>query len=276
MQAKKKVLILAKTYPTPSKKYVETSCVAGIEEDGKMIRLYPVPYRLLEEHQQFGKWQWVEVLTEKAYDDQRKESHRVLLGENSPKILQRISTAHWDKRFAMLDKIPTFASFPEMDAARERQGVTLAILKPKRITALEIEKEPNPRWTEGELEKLRRDLSQPDLFSSSQNHGKWMKELRKMPYHFYYRYICDEAGEEVERRLKITDWEAGALYWNCAGSLDWEIKFRQKYEQEFMQRNILFLMGNIHRFPHQWLIISVIYPPKIKQTEEQSAQASLF
>ena len=101
MRIRKRVLILAKTYPSPSKKYVETSCVAGIEENGKMIRLYPVPYRLLEKHRQFGKWQWVEVLTEKAHDDQRKESHRVLLDENSPKILKKIGTDHWGGRFEM-------------------------------------------------------------------------------------------------------------------------------------------------------------------------------
>lgn len=273
MRIRKTVLILAKTYPTPSEKYTETSCVAGIEENGEMIRLYPVPYRLLEKYQQFGKWQWIEVLTEKAHNDHRKESHKVLLDSNSPKILKKIDTKHWDKRFEMLDKIPMFTSFQELDTAREQQGVTLAILKPKRIEALEIEKEPNPEWTPEELEKLRHDSSQPDLFS---NPSKELKQLRKMPYHFYYRYICDEGGKEVARRLKITDWEAGALYWNCSISSDWEMKFRQKYEQEFMQKDILFLMGNMHQFPHQWLIISVIYPPKIKQTEEQSAQASLF
>jgi hypothetical protein len=34
----------------------------------------------------------------------------------------------------------------------------------------------------------------------------------------------------------------------------------------------MFLMGNQHRFPHQWLIISVIYPPK--QKSEESPQGS--
>ena len=34
-----RVLILCKTYPSPSSKYAETSCVAGMTEDGKFIRL---------------------------------------------------------------------------------------------------------------------------------------------------------------------------------------------------------------------------------------------
>ena len=42
-----RVLILCKTYPSPSAKYAETSCVAGMTEDGRLIRLYPVPFRLV-------------------------------------------------------------------------------------------------------------------------------------------------------------------------------------------------------------------------------------
>lgn len=56
-----RILILAKTYPSPSAQYVETSCVAGISQDGSMRRLYPVPFRMIEEGQQFKKWQWIDV-----------------------------------------------------------------------------------------------------------------------------------------------------------------------------------------------------------------------
>ena len=45
------ILILAKTYPSPSALHVETSCVAGINAQGEMRRLYPVPFRLIEEGQ---------------------------------------------------------------------------------------------------------------------------------------------------------------------------------------------------------------------------------
>jgi hypothetical protein len=36
----------------------------------------------------------------------------------------------------------------------------------------------------------------------------------------------------------------------------------------------MFLMGTIHRFPDQWLIVSLIYPPK--PTLQELAQRSLF
>ncbi len=75
-----KILILAKTYPSPSAQHVETSCVAGINEQGAMRRLYPVPFRLIEEGQKFKKWQWIEVRVEKANKDHRAESHKLSLG----------------------------------------------------------------------------------------------------------------------------------------------------------------------------------------------------
>lgn len=54
-----RILILAKTYPSPSAQHVETSCVAGINEQGAMRRLYPLPFRLIEEGQKLKKWQWI-------------------------------------------------------------------------------------------------------------------------------------------------------------------------------------------------------------------------
>ena len=74
-----RVLILCKTYPSPSAKYAETSCVAGMTEDGRLIRLYPVPFRLVADDQQFKKWQWITARFEKARNDHRPESHRVFV-----------------------------------------------------------------------------------------------------------------------------------------------------------------------------------------------------
>lgn len=272
---KKKVLILAKTYPSPSTKYIETSCVAGIEASGRMIRLYPVPFRMMERSQQFSKWQWIEVLTGPAANgDNRPESHRIGLSADSPQMLSVLKPEQWGERARHLASVPTFDSFAAVKAASETQGISLALLKPKQILELLIEKEKNPQWTREEMDKLSQEAGQPDLFSDPKKLAD-VPMLRKMPYRFYYRYLCSEEGQDIEYRHKITDWEAGALYWNCRKSPDWEQKFRAKYGQEFIhEREVWFLMGNMRRFPSQWLIISVIYPPK--QTPEQAATLSLF
>lgn len=43
-----RILITVKTYPTLSAKYGELVCTAGLREDGSWIRIYPVPFRLLD------------------------------------------------------------------------------------------------------------------------------------------------------------------------------------------------------------------------------------
>ena len=51
-------------------------------------------------------------------------------------------------------------------------------------------------------------------------------------------------------------------------------KLRVKLEQELPSKDLMFLLGTIHRFPHQWLLISLIYPPK--PPVENPNQAGLF
>ena len=269
-----RILILAKTYPSPSAQYVETSCVAGINQYGLMRRLYPVPFRMIEEGSQFKKWQWIEVRIEKANKDHRPESHKLYVDTIS--CLDVIeSKKEWGLRWEWLDKIPTFENFDDIEAKRIDDGLSLALLRPKKLISLEITKSRNHDWTEEEKEKLMREQMQGDLFSEAEA-KRQVKELRKVPYDFYYRYVCDSPNGEDERRHKIVDWEAGALYWHCRKSHgdDWEKPFRAKLEEQLGSKDLMFLMGNQHRFQDQWLIISLVYPPKRKQAE--TSQGLLF
>lgn len=92
--------------------------------------------------------------------------------------------------------------------------LSIALLRPKRLLGLEITKARNQEWTEDEKEKLMREQMQGDLFSEA-DAKRQVKELRKVPFDFHYRYVCDSPEGEVEHRHKIVDWEAGALFWNC-------------------------------------------------------------
>jgi hypothetical protein len=59
----------------------------------------------------------------------------------------------------------------------------------------------------------------------------------------------------------------GALCWNTRrlhGEL-WEEPFRKKFGTALPSTELMFLIGTIHRFPDQWLIVSVFYPPKQQQ-----------
>lgn len=55
------VLITVKAYPNPSRSQSEAACIVGVRRDGGFVRLYPVPFRSLEDEQQFKKYQWIRV-----------------------------------------------------------------------------------------------------------------------------------------------------------------------------------------------------------------------
>lgn len=257
-----RILILAKTYPSPSASYIETSCVAGITDTGEMRRLYPVPFRLLEDKQQFKKWQWIDVRTEKARNDHRPESHKVFI--DTIACQHQINTSNaWSERRLWMDKMPTFRSLEDIEQARKDQNLSMALLKPSKVDRLEIQKARNADWTEEEKTKLIKQQIQGNLFSE-QDATEEMRQLRKVPFDFYYHMTFETEAGPTTCRLKIIDWEACALFWKCKYSdgKNWEEPFRKRLEDTLTDCDLQFLVGNQHRFQHQWLIISLIYPPK--------------
>lgn len=268
-----RILILCKTYPSPSGKYAETSCVAGLDENGDLIRLFPVPFRLITEEQQFKKWQWITAKIRKSTKDHRPESHAILV--DTIQQGAEISTKdRWAERRRLIDKVVAFSDFRELADARMSNHRSLGLLRPARIISLDIAPASKPSWTPEELAKLEQDQKQAGLFDERE--AKVIKTLRKIPFDFYYSYECDTATGPAIYKHKIVDWEAGALYWNCVRDhgQDWERAFRLQMETRLPSQDLMFLMGNIHRFPDQWLIVSLLYPPR--QLPSVGRQGELF
>lgn len=250
-------LIVTKTYPCPSTRYRELSCVAGINRAGEMRRLFPIPFRLLEQTAQFKKWQWIRANATKAPADHRPESYKVDL-DSIVCTDEYINTDNqWRKRLALIE--PHMVSgFAELEARRLRSGETLGFMRPARLIGLDIVSEKDKDWTPDELAHLQSQnmFDHPDIAARA--------PLQKLPYRFYYRYEIDEPGGTKQFKHKITDWEVGALYFTCVKDYgtNWESKLRQKLESDFAQKDLIFLMGTMHRFPDQWLIVGLVYPPK--------------
>jgi hypothetical protein len=207
--------------------------------------------------------------------DHRPESHRIFVDTIECDENALSTKNNWEARWEWIEKLPTFTSFYEVEQQRMAGKISLALLKPKKIIGLEIKPARNNEWTDEEKAKLLQDQMQGSLFNEIEEE-RHIKELKKIPFDFYYRYICDTPDGEVEYVHKIVDWEAGTLYWNCQKShgVHWETPFRAKLESEFLEKELLLLMGNQQRFQDQWLIISLIYPPKQKPV--LNPQSSLF
>lgn len=261
-----RILVLCKTYPSPSGKYAETTCVAGMEESGRLIRLFPAPFRLIAKDQQFKKWQWIEAKVEKARKDHRPESFTIKVYTiNGSEVLS--TGRDWAERRRQISKIKLYDHFQDVETEQELGRISLAMLKPSKIIGLEIERVANPEWTEEELAKLLQEQKQNDLFDDEDKPA--LRTLRKLPFDFYYKYQCGEGDSAEILKHKLVDWEVGALYWNCYNSYgaDWEKHFRYQLEKNIPSKDLMLLMGNQHRFQNQWLIISLIYPPHQLQPE---------
>ncbi len=256
------ILILCKTYPSPSAKYRETSCVAGMEEDGRLIRLFPVPFRLITGDQQFSKWQWIRAKIEKSRDDHRPESHKLKIGSIS--LGDKIPPGRdWQNRRHYLEKLEAFDSPEELEAARQRDGTSIGLVRVHQVTDLTLTEHKNKDWTAEERAKLEK--TQLSLLEDEQDE---VKILEKIPVDFHYYYTCMTQSGLAAFKHKIVDWEIGALYRNVLNSHGrdgWRHPFKQKLLEEFPSKDLMLLMGNMHRFPDQWLIISLIYPPKQPQ-----------
>ena len=70
---RRRFLIWGKTMPQLSSKYFETVCTGAVLEDGKPIRLYPIPFRYLDDENKFKKYQWITADIRKDTHDTRPE-----------------------------------------------------------------------------------------------------------------------------------------------------------------------------------------------------------
>src|SRR5258705_7176596 len=174
----KRALIVARTYPVPSEGEIESSCTAAITDQGEWLRIFPVPWRLLPEDQQFRKYQWVDLTVTKAKADSRRESHH--LHPDGVKIVSRVlSTAKgWQARKQVV--LPLRAHcLCCLTKERDAQFYpTLGIIRPESIVRLRIGQDA-PAWSEAQRAMLR----QQHFFALAPQ-----RELEKIPFKFYYEF----------------------------------------------------------------------------------------
>lgn len=270
---KQRILITVKTYPTISTKYAETVCTAGIKEDGSWVRIYPIPFRGLDENQQYKKYDWIECQLRKSEKDHRPESFNLVDREELVPIdhLGTDSNGKWrERRCRLLQPNQVYERLEPLISDAHNNIRSLATFKPSKIIDF-VWKEEDRVWDPKKLQEVKNRFYQKGLFENNdwQDH---MKIVNKLPYGFSYVFE-DKDGRKSQ--LKILDWEIGALYWNClkhsTGHSEQEAlyKVRDKYLNEFKQKDLHFFLGTTMQFqqisPNPWLIIGVFYPPRDDQ-----------
>lgn len=253
----KRALVVARTYPVPVPMGIESSCTAAITDEGEWLRLFPVPWRLLPNDQRFRKYQWIEARVVKAADDPRRESHH-LQPDGIRVLSEPLSTKDaWRGRKDVV--LPLLAqSLCGLQAQRDaHQYPTLGFVQPAKITRFRSEAK-DPRWTDAQLAMLR----QQHLFVEPPE-----RELEKIPFNFYYSFICQEPDCSGHNMI-CTDWELSESFrkWRAQYAVGWEEKFRMRYENEMIRKNdTCFFVGTMASHPGSWIIIGLFYPPRVSQ-----------
>jgi hypothetical protein len=270
--ARERVLITVKTYPTLSRKYGETVCTAGVRENGSWVRIYPVPFRRLEDAEQYRKFDWLECDLVEGRSDPRPETRHPV------DLQQLIVTGHMDtaanwreRRRLLLGTAKVYTRLQELIDGAKANEISLAVFKPAQIKDFVWEAEER-EWDADRVAQMRARTKQIELFEED----LWRQTFQlipKLPYSFSYRF-ADADGRES--KLQVLDWETGALFWKCRRSTGGEEraaleKVRAKYLNEFRDKELHFFLGTTQQFhfraPNPWVIIGVFPIPHEPQME---------
>jgi hypothetical protein len=238
-QTTSEVVILVKASPHVGKKHGETVCCAGVGDDGRWMRLYPVTFRTLDEAKQFKRWDRIRFRWEKPNDDSRPESARV-----DHQSIEIIGELKRKDRLSFLNRIEV-SSIKKVQSA----GGTFALLRPRNLK-FSIEKKERKKF-DAEKREFEAHAAQIDLFA------KPLIPFEPCPYEFKYAYSTDDG----EREGTCQDWETDATFYNWSkqygeeGALQ---QMRRVFGEEYPKKGVVFAMGTHSLYPDTWLINGII------------------
>lgn len=250
----RRVLITVKAYPNPSKKYGETVCSAGIDVDtSQWIRLYPVPFRDLDNPRKFKKYDIIKVRCWKAPDDHRVESYKIDM-DSIEQVSHLDTKRKWESRKKIV--IPTVSpSFCSIRAEVENSK-SLGAFKPCDVEF---------SWKKAKLEseaKRKACYAQLSFLDTKKD------AIEQIPFDFYYHFRCDGRPDCPGHKLPINDWEIAQAY------RSWRYKYKpqehllQMIKQKWLddicsgKNDVYFYVGNMNRFRDQFMVLGVFYPQK--------------
>jgi len=252
----RQVLITVKAYPNPSVKYGETVCCAGIDiETFEWVRLYPIPYRDLDESQKFEKYSIIKVRCWKAEDDHRIESYKV--DADSIEKVDHIGTDdNWGKRKRIV--LPTVStSFCEIVGNTEKNK-SIGVFQPVDVRF---------SWKKASMEN---EDARNACYAQLCFFEKSKKAIEQIPFDFYYDFKCCNTPDCLGHKLPIVDWEIGQAYrswrYNYQPSENLLAKIRERWLDRIcsVKNDVYFFVGNMKRFRDKFMVLGVFYPKKKK------------
>jgi hypothetical protein len=252
-----RVLITAKTYPRPSKKYDEVVCTAGIDlQSRRFIRLHPVRFRYMDYGRQFSKYDILELELHRRSQDSRCDTYTPVM--DSIQRVGHIETRSsgklpWAERNEIV--LPLATTLEELMERAKSNECSLGIVRMQDVR-FEVDRDSD-QWSDQQLMVL----SQQNLL------GKDLAPLEKVPWKFFFRFRCSERCRG--HRLQFLDWEASALSRNMRdkhGSDEAIEKVKHAYSCKYREdtHDLHMFVGTHFKHRDRFMAIGLYYPPRSK------------
>lgn len=265
MWTKKKLLVVAKTYPEFSKSHLETVCTAAIDADsGRLVRIYPLSLRYMAEPPK--SFDWIEAEVARNPRDPRPESFQIR--QDSVRIIDSAGTEHgWrDRNSWVLRATNEYPSVEALWASNIESRTSLGLVRPVRVDrvyAVTRTREDFNRWDD----KRQEALAQNQLFGDDKVE---VRDLKFPWVEYRVAFHCNDAtcsGHD----MGVHDW---GIY-----LLDMKLSEREG-DYKAAERKVLdklaelldpekkdarLLLGNMLAHPATFFIGGLYYPPRQAQ-----------
>ena len=238
-----RVRVLVKAFPQHSQKYEETVCCAGITDESRLIRLFPITYRRLAPEHQFDRFDLIEATLTKASSDARPESFRV--DHDSIRVIERGAKLS-DESKVQLWQPHIAASLEALHQENKATERSLGIIQPD-AGSLQFFHRPAKADEQQEVRGV-----QASLFE---------KPLRPLaPPEFVFGYKYTSAGRPHTHTIQ--DWEVQAAYLAYLRRYSTREEAMRMLEQEYGERiptrHPHFIMGTMKLHPRTFILIGLL------------------
>jgi hypothetical protein len=264
---KRKILIWGKTRPELSKKYREVVCTGGVFEDTKrLVRLYPIPLRYLDDERIFKKYQWIEAYVATAEQDPRPESYKIR--SDGIRTLDQIPSkaGDWSDRAQwIMQPENIFQSVEALKAKWREDNTSLGLVKPKYVANIQAKRVP--RTEKMEFSRRYEDALRQMELPIDPDTARIVKPLRPADYRYTIRFRCDDELCQKDHEFSVRDWELDALYFRLRQRANNPDVAAAKVVEKLHQvcgpdKDLYFYLGNISTHPHQFTIVGLWWPKK--------------
>jgi len=219
----------------------------------KWIRLYPIPFRDLDQSRKFKKYNVIRVKCQKA-NESRIESYKIDC--DSIEIIDYLDTRKdkWEARKKIV--LPTLS--PSFCRIKKDINLnkSLGVFRPYDI---------NFFWEKTSL----KDITKRDAcYIQLSFFGRRKDAIEQIPFNFYYTFKCKDESNCPGHKLQIVDWEIMESYRDWRHIYGPEQTLLEKIRERWLTRmcseknDVSFYVGNLKRFHNEFMVLGVFYPPK--------------